>query len=102
MSKAIAWWRPHNNAYERPFLTGGSASGQTASVNANSAKWWPQSPPTTFAYQWFRGTNTVANATSASYGITSTDRGSAIACTVSATNVYGGRAFGVGSAFVIS
>jgi hypothetical protein len=104
MSKQIAWPKPQNNPYERPFLTGGSASAQTATVNVN--RWWPSTPAATFVYQWVRNSaavsSTVANATSASYGIASIDRGSTIACTVTATNVNGQRVVGCAAGFTIA
>jgi hypothetical protein len=94
MSKAV-WPRPYNNPTQRPFLTGGSVSAQTATVNTGVG-WWPTAvPPATFSYQWYRGTASVVNATSASYAISSTDRASTLACTVTGTNKYGAAAAAV-------
>jgi hypothetical protein len=95
MARAVAWPRPQLNAYERPFITGGTVSGSTATVNANTAAWHAGGGAVnTFGpYQWWRGTATIANATAASYGITSTERGSGLTCYVSATNKYGAGAF---------
>jgi hypothetical protein len=101
MSKAV-WPRPYNNPTQRPFLTGGSVSAQVATVNTGVG-WWPTAvPPLTAGYQWYRGTASVANATSASYLISSTDRGSTIFCTVSGTNKYGAAAAGVAAGFTIA
>jgi hypothetical protein len=93
MSKSIAWPRPQNNAYQRPTIGGGTVSGSTATV-ATGLWQAGQGAVNTFGpYQWWRGTATIANATNASYGITSTERGSGLTCYVSATNKYGAGAF---------
>jgi hypothetical protein len=45
--------------------------------------------PLSFSFIWRRGGTVIVGATSASYTLTSTDVGQSIACSVTATNVYG-------------
>lgn len=48
---------------------------------------WTGQPPPTFQYEWLRDGGAIAGATSASYTITSEDRGHALSCKVTASNV---------------
>lgn len=69
-----------------PAITGTVAVGQTLSVGNGS---W-SGAPVSYAYQWLRGGEEIAGATSATYLLAAPDLGTMIACDVIATAADGG------------
>jgi hypothetical protein len=63
-----------------PTVSGAPRAGQT--LTASTGKWLPT--PSKFTYQWYRGGNKVAGATSRSYKVTSKDKGRTIKVKVTA------------------
>ena len=68
-----------------PAVAGTPAPGAT--LTCLTGTW--SGAPTAFAYQWNRGTRPIAGATAASYAVTAADLGSALDCTVVASNAGG-------------
>jgi hypothetical protein len=68
-----------------PAITGTAKAGHVLSCGTGS---WTGSP-TSFAYRWSRNGTPIAGATSARYRVRSIDEGSALTCTVTATNLAG-------------
>jgi hypothetical protein len=66
--------------------TGGQYVGET--VNCTSPGTWTNSP-TSYTYQWERGSSEIAGATSAAYTLTVDDMGANIDCQVTAHNAGG-------------
>jgi hypothetical protein len=74
-----------------PFVTGGSSAGSIAGTATASNGLWVGAR-NTFGYQWYRGTASIANATSASYAVAATDRtASYVTCKVTVTNPWGSK-----------
>ena len=75
----------------RPALTGAPAITGTAKagrvLSCGTGSW--TGAPTSFAYRWSRNGTPIAGALSARYTVRSIDEGSALACTVTATNLAG-------------
>jgi hypothetical protein len=71
-----------------PQISGPAQAGQTLSCSPGS---WTGAP-TSYSYAWSRGGTPVAGATSQAYGLTAADVGSAITCTVTASNPDGATA----------
>lgn len=68
-----------------PAITGTAESGNTLTCSTGT---WTGSP-TSYAYQWQRGTTNISGATSSSFALTATDVGNTIRCVVTATNAGG-------------
>ncbi|MGA9859410.1 MAG: hypothetical protein WBQ18_16210, partial [Solirubrobacteraceae bacterium] len=68
-----------------PAVTGTPAPGAT--LTCLTGTW--SAAPTAFAYQWNRGTRPIGGATGATYTVTAADLGSALDCTVVASNAGG-------------
>ena len=68
-----------------PIVSGTAEQGQTLSSTTGT---WGQ-VPSSFAYQWQRGTSNIVGATSSTYVIQSADIGSTLRCVVTATNAIG-------------
>jgi hypothetical protein len=72
-----------------PAITGTAEVGQTLSCSQGS---WLGGAPTSYAYQWFRGTALISGATSSTYTLVSADDGTSVTCRVQAIN-SGGSAY---------
>ena len=68
-----------------PTVSGATTQGQTLSTT-NGA--W-SGAPTSYTYQWFRGTSGIVGATAATYLLIDLDAGQTIYCEVTATNASG-------------
>ena len=71
-----------------PIVSGTAQDGQTLSSTTGT---WGQFP-SSFAFQWQRGTSNISGATSSSYEIVPADVGSTLRCVVTATNTVGATA----------
>jgi hypothetical protein len=69
-----------------PVVTGTPASGQVLTCSTGS---WVGTSPITYAYQWYRSAVLISGETSNTYTVLSSDVGSALSCTVTATNSVG-------------
>ena len=68
-----------------PVISGTAQEGETLSSTTGT---WGQFP-SSFAYQWQRGTSNIVGATSSTYTAVAADVGSTLRCVVTATNVIG-------------
>jgi len=71
-----------------PIVTGTAQEGEILSSTTGT---WGQFP-SSFAFQWQRGTSNIGGATSSTYTIQAADVGSTLRCVVTATNSIGGTA----------
>jgi hypothetical protein len=79
--------KPANTA--APVVTGTAAKGKTLTCSQGT---WSGDKPLTFAYQWTRGGNSIAGATSSTYTVGAADPSHSLGCTVTATNPYASAA----------
>jgi hypothetical protein len=70
-----------------PVISGTAAEGQTLTVSNGT---WSGSP--TYTYQWRRAGTAISGATTSAYLLISSDVGTVITCTVTATNAGGSNA----------
>jgi len=68
-----------------PTVTGTAQEGQT--LTSTTGMW--ENLPTSFAYQWQRGTSNISGATSSTYEVVAADVGSTLRCVVTAINGIG-------------
>ncbi|MEU5099302.1 hypothetical protein [Streptomyces sp. NPDC020996] len=69
------------SAYKAPSLTGTAKVGST--LTAKNGSWSVK--PTAYSYQWYRGSTAISGATSATYKLTSADKGRKIKVRVKGT-----------------
>ena len=69
-----------------PLVSGNTTVG---SVLTSTTGTWVGDPTITYAYQWQRNGTNISSATSSTYTLVSADEGTAIRCTVTATNGLG-------------
>lgn len=72
-----------------PVVSGTPAVGRSLSCSRGS---WTGSPALTFTYIWLRNGAAIAGATRNTYGVQAADRGTGLACKVTATNKSGSAA----------
>jgi hypothetical protein len=77
-------YAPQNSV--APSVSGSTAIGSSLSTTNGT---WAGYPSPTFAYQWNRSGSAIAGATSSTYTTVNGDAGTAITCTVTATNAAG-------------
>lgn len=71
-----------------PAITGTAQTGST--LTSTTGAWL--NAPTSYAYQWRRGTTNISGATTRTYVLIAADEGQAITCRVTATNSFGSTA----------
>jgi len=71
-----------------PVVTGTAQEGEI--LTSTTGTW--NNDPTSFAYQWQRGTSNIGGATSSTYTVVTADVGSTLRCVVTATNAVGATA----------
>jgi len=70
-----------------PAISGSTGLGAT--LTCSQGTW--TGAPTSYGYQWLRNGTNISGATASTYVITSTDQGTSLTCTVTATNSFGSR-----------
>lgn len=69
-----------------PAVTGTAVTGQTLTCTTGT---WTGYPAPTFTYQWKRNGTAITGATNSTYVLVTADEGTAVKCTVTATNASG-------------
>ena len=92
----IATSSPTNSSL--PIVSGNTAVGSTILCSTGS---WSNSP-SSFTYQWKRGTNVISSETSATYTTTSGDISQNITCTVTAANSVGSNSASSSNSILIT
>jgi hypothetical protein len=69
-----------------PAVTGAAEAGQVLTCSTGS---WVGTPTITYAYQWYRSAVLISGQTASTYTVLSSDIGSVLSCTVTATNSVG-------------